>query len=977
MRQPNRAPEFAAVAATRSVDENQTAGTDAGLPVAASDADRDTLTYSIQGTNTAGFTVDSNGQIKTGGSLNHEATDSYTITLRATDPSNAYDEIEVTISVGDVNEAPAFAVSAASRTVAEDAASGTDLGAAIEASDPDDGDTVFYALSGAGAGNFSVTSGGQIQVSGSAALDYEVEDEYSITLTARDSATPPLTGTVAVTITVTDADERPQLSPDPTGADHPLGADQEWTLANVAGIQSVTVSEVQNSDRGDLTLRTQQAGLDCNNQANQVSVPASGSFWTRFCGVGETTLRVSDDGNPANFRDYAINVVNLAPVFGSATAARPVPENSPAGTPVGAPVAASDPNPGDTLTYSLSGAAEFRIEPGTGQILVAAGAGLDYETTLEYTVTVTARDGGGLTGTVTVTIFVQDLDEFTPIPDAARAATGRYAYVTTLHLVVESGGGSHGYVANDYGGLTAGRLPGILFEDGRDRSMGEVSVNGSGRLKLGYGDLDPDLFRDAQGLQWLRVQLRAADNRVIAEGRLWEATACGSRSICVETGADLTVHDGEALGVDFFDAVSEALEAAPGGVENILLVSGLSAPAPPAWTRTTAAGSAALSPGTGSRTAGKAAREGDRPPRQCQPKAGASLHCRGDHRSVEIRAQRLPEVPSGPPEPGGGAAPRVGDAGRPGGDERQRPPVRGRQRRPSAVSCLSRRRAGPHGIPRPGDAPAGGGHHLAGHAEEDARWPGGRTAGPGALRSLHVRLDLPEAEEPAAGVGHPRRRCGQQHTFAHLRIRRPVLGRGHRVHRGPGRHRVVLRDEVPLMKLYSLGTLMTVIHLLVRGIGTLVVINLTSVTGQATYGGDAGFLPGEDSPYSAFGEFLYGDGQPAPDLIGDDAGGLGLARYGVTQGICFMSNSVKMLLIISTFSYPVIDIIPMEGFGLWIRICIHLASLAALGAVLFLLVQLLIQMGIFSNIYILVAIGLVSSAGLVSTVLAEATNISC
>ena len=179
------------------------------------------------------------------------------------------------------------------------------------------------------------------------------------------------------------------------------------------------------------------------------------------------------------------------------------------------------------------------------------------------------------------------------------------------------------------------------------------------------------------------------------------------------------------------------------------------------------------------------------------------------------------------------------------------------------------------------------------------------------------------------------------------------------------------------MKLYKLFIPMVVVHLLAGGIGSIIVINLVSSTGLATYGGERGFLPGEDSPYSAFGRFLYGDERPSPTLPGEDSGGLGLAKYGVTDGICFISTTVRQGLVITTFAYPVIDIIPMEGFGLWIRMAIHLASLALTGALMYLLVEMLIQMGVFSNVYVLIAVGVISSAGLVSTILAQATEISC
>ena len=103
-----------------------------------------------------------------------------------------------------------------------------------------------------------------------------------------------------------------------------------------------------------------------------------------------------------------------------------VAENSAAGTNVGTPVATSDPD-GDTLTYTLKGASEFTIDADTGQIEVASGANLDYESdTTSYRVKVLVSDGLDENGDsddsaddyVMVTINVTDVDE-PPLAPAA------------------------------------------------------------------------------------------------------------------------------------------------------------------------------------------------------------------------------------------------------------------------------------------------------------------------------------------------------------------------------------------------------------------------------------------------------------------------------------------------------------------------------------------------------------------------------
>ena len=62
----NVAPVFADATATRDVPENSAVGTSVGAVVTATDADDDTLTYSLEGTDAASFAIDSGtGQIKT------------------------------------------------------------------------------------------------------------------------------------------------------------------------------------------------------------------------------------------------------------------------------------------------------------------------------------------------------------------------------------------------------------------------------------------------------------------------------------------------------------------------------------------------------------------------------------------------------------------------------------------------------------------------------------------------------------------------------------------------------------------------------------------------------------------------------------------------------------------------------------------------------------------------------------------------
>ena len=127
---PNSAPVFANAAETRSVAENTAAGENVGAVVTATDANSDTLEYSLEGTDAASFDIDStSGQIQTksGVTYDHEAKSSYSVTVKADDGNGGSDTVPVTITVTDVNEQPATPT-APSVTAPENTTDSLDVG---------------------------------------------------------------------------------------------------------------------------------------------------------------------------------------------------------------------------------------------------------------------------------------------------------------------------------------------------------------------------------------------------------------------------------------------------------------------------------------------------------------------------------------------------------------------------------------------------------------------------------------------------------------------------------------------------------------------------------------------------------------------------------------------------------------------------------------------------------------------------------
>ena len=122
--------------------------------------------------------VNTSGQLRTNVALDHETKASYSVTVTATDGDNLSDTTTVTISVTDVNEAPSFANSTATRSIAENTAANANIEDPLTATDPDTDDTLTYTLGGADAASFNIDgTNGQLQTK--AALDYETQTSYS------------------------------------------------------------------------------------------------------------------------------------------------------------------------------------------------------------------------------------------------------------------------------------------------------------------------------------------------------------------------------------------------------------------------------------------------------------------------------------------------------------------------------------------------------------------------------------------------------------------------------------------------------------------------------------------------------------------------------------------------------------------------------------------------------------------------------
>jgi VCBS repeat-containing protein len=416
-----------------TVVENAANGTMVGT-VSAMDPDSgDTHTYALTDTAGGRFAIDSSTgaiTVANGALLDYESLPSHDVMVRVTDAGGlTYDET-FTINLTNVNEAPTDLTLSAS-TVAENAANGTVVGT-VTGTDVDTGDTKTYSLTNTAGGRFAIDSStGVITVADGSLLDYESATNHNVTVRVTDSG--GLTYDETFMITLINVNEAP------TGTNATVAINEDTshilTTANF-GFIDVDVGDTMSAVRidglpsaGTLTLSgiavtsgqvVTIADITAGNLVFTPTADANGTGYANFI----FSVRDSNNAYDAAPNMLTINVtpVNDAPTDLSLSA-NTVAENAANGTVVGT-VSGTDPDAGDSMTYSLTDSAggRFAIDSSTGVITVANGALLNYEAVTSHMVTVRVMDAGGLTYDQSFTITLIDAYEPLPFPNMPGAS---------------------------------------------------------------------------------------------------------------------------------------------------------------------------------------------------------------------------------------------------------------------------------------------------------------------------------------------------------------------------------------------------------------------------------------------------------------------------------------------------------------------------------------------------------------------------
>ncbi|HSW13357.1 MAG TPA: cadherin repeat domain-containing protein [Solimonas sp.] len=400
------APAFAQSSYDFSLDENATTGR-IGL-IQAADADLgDAISYSLSGVGAEHFKVNQNGRIGIAASSPADFEDQpvYNLTLTATDLAGNSGTTAVTITLNDLNdEVPLFDEFFYIAGVFENSTAGSVV--TVQAFDADavDASGLTYSFCGCGGANFEIdATTGEITVSSAASLDREIQEFYFLTVIATDHAGNEGYADVAIVL-IDENDNAPVLDQ----ASYSYSIDEGITTGKVGQVYS---TDADLFDVVSYQLSGSGAGHFKINQNGRIGVNPGAPSDFEAQSVYNLTLTATDfDGNSSqSIVTITLNDLNdELPVFDQASYSASVPHQANSGTLLTVLATDADAIDATGLVYTLngSGADNFVIDSGSGEISVSGTAGIDYATTSSYSLTVTATDLAGHATDVTLGITV-------------------------------------------------------------------------------------------------------------------------------------------------------------------------------------------------------------------------------------------------------------------------------------------------------------------------------------------------------------------------------------------------------------------------------------------------------------------------------------------------------------------------------------------------------------------------------------------
>ena len=226
----NDAPYVTNLPGNVSVAENDV--TAAVIDVNASDPDGDNITFSLSGTGSDDFLINSaTGLVTLNRALNYEIQELYSLTVRVSDGAGGVAFASLTVITVNQNDPPAILGGPYTANVEESLNAGTTVYKAA-VFDEDSSDTPSFSISGTNSNHFAISSAGIVTTT--QALDYESITSYTLIVSVSDGSASMNT---TLTITVVDTNDSPQF----TNAPYAANVDENDVGAALGNVSAVDV----------------------------------------------------------------------------------------------------------------------------------------------------------------------------------------------------------------------------------------------------------------------------------------------------------------------------------------------------------------------------------------------------------------------------------------------------------------------------------------------------------------------------------------------------------------------------------------------------------------------------------------------------------------------------------------------------------------------------------------------------------------
>ncbi len=347
------------------------------------------VTYSYEIKTDASGLFQVSGQtiaVRPGAVLDFETAKSHTVTVLATGSDGSEVRNELTVKVTDVNERPAT-LDLSNDSISETAGAGSVIGE-LSATDPDTGDSLTFSLTEDASGLFEVV-GNKLKLKDGATPDYETDTSHRVQVAVTDAGGEKLSKFYVVKID-------PVFDETPASVSLVRNEFKEGTDGG-AILSGFSVSDKDKGDSFTFELTDAADTTTFSIVDGKLCLADGASFDFEKQDRYTVELRVTDEGG--NTLDDVISVavtdINERPTGVSLKGAGKIPESAKAGTIVGK-LAGTDPDSGDSKALDYKVTSKFFTVNAKNELVVKAGAKLDFEKSPVISVMVTVTDGDGL-----------------------------------------------------------------------------------------------------------------------------------------------------------------------------------------------------------------------------------------------------------------------------------------------------------------------------------------------------------------------------------------------------------------------------------------------------------------------------------------------------------------------------------------------------------------------------------------------------